>query len=356
MPVLLEELSRLQRAVGRVVTFWAATALMVPVGALPAQQPNTPSDVNSTASNSTSTTSSAPADSRDYEISPDDLLEIDVFDVPDLSRPYRVSPNGTIQLPLLSDAIVAAGLTRRELSQRISERLRAGKLVANAQVTVEVKESRVHSAAITGAVKRPQIYPVFGQTTLLDLLSQAEGLTDDAGSTAVILRGDIARRRQGEVNQQASDASSERVDLKLLLEAESGGSNPIVYPGDRVTIPHAGVFYVLGAVSRPGGYNLRDAQEQVTVLMALATAGDMTPTAKRQKVVLIRKDSQSPRGREIPLNLRDIASGRDADQRMQANDVLFVPESGGKKAGRAVLGAVGAITTTTTSGVLVYRR
>jgi polysaccharide export outer membrane protein len=252
--------------------------------------------------------------------------------------------------------IAAAGRTRSQLSQAISERLRDRRLVANAQVTVEVKESRVHSVAITGAVKRPQIYPVFGQTTFLDLLSQAEGLTDDAGSTAIITRGEVARRRQGEENQQSTGTSTVEVDLKRLLEAEDAGSNPVVYPGDHVTVPHAGVFYVLGAVNKPGGYNLRDAQEPITVLMALATAGDMTVTAKKQKVVLIRKDSQSPAGRKIAVNVQEIASGRAADQKMQPNDILFVPESGGKKVGRAVLSAVGAITTTASSGAIVYRR
>jgi polysaccharide export outer membrane protein len=228
--------------------------------------------------------------------------------------------------------------------------------VANAQVTVEVKESRIHSVAITGAVKRPQIYPVFGQTTFLDLLSQAEGLTDDAGSTAIITRGNVARRRQGEENQQSAGTSTVKVDLKALLEDQDSGSNPIVYPGDRVTVPHAGVFYVLGAVNRPGGYNLRDAKEPITVLMALATAGDITSTAKKQKAVLIRKNSQSPAEREIALNLQEIASGRAADLKMKSEDVLFVPESAGKKAGRAVLSAVGAVATTSTSGLIVYRR
>ena len=295
-----------------------------------------------------------PADLQDYEISPDDLLDVYVFDVPEMSREYRVSPNGSIHLPLLSDSIVAAGLTPSRLSEVIGERLRANRLVGDPRVTIEVKESRVHSVAITGAVKVPQIYPVFGQTTLLDLLSQAQGLADDAGSSAVITRGQVAQRRQGEEDQPPMTMT---VDLKRLLEAGDTGSNPVLYPGDRVTVPHAGVFYVLGAVTRPGGYNLRDAQEPITVLMALATAGDMTPVAKSQKALLIRRNAQAPGGREeIALNLKEIMSGHVPDQRMQADDVLLVPESTGKKAGRATLTALGAITTSATSGVIVYRR
>ena len=346
--------NQLGLTVERLIVMLTVVVFAAALAPLRGQEQSAPSVVNS--SPSAKLVDLASTDLRDYVISSDDLLEIYVFDVPDLTRQYRVGPNGTIQLPLLPEPIAAAGRTRFQLSQAISEHLRDRRLVANAQVTVEVRESRIHAVAITGAVKRPQIYPVFGQTTFLDLLSQAEGLTDDAGSAAIITRGDIARRRQGGENQQSFDTDTVKVDLKRLLEAENTGSNPVVYPGDRVTVPHAGVFYVLGAVNRPGGYNLRDAQEPITVLMALATAGNMTPTAKKQKVVLIRKDSQSPTGREIALNLQEIASGRVADQKMQPEDILFVPESNGKKAGRAVLSAVGAITTSATSGVIVYRR
>jgi polysaccharide export outer membrane protein len=336
------------------VSLLLTVVLLAPAIAVRSQEPS-PSLASNLSSSSTPADAHA-ADLADYEISQDDLLDIYVFDVPDLSRQYRVSPSGTIQLPLLPDSIPAAGKTRFQLSRAITETLRDHRLVANPHVAVEVKESRVHSVAITGAVKRPQIYPVFGQTTLLDLLSQAEGLADDAGSAAFITRGDVARHRQLEEKQPSSENSSIRVDLKRLLEGEDAGPNPILYPGDRVTVPHAGVFYVLGAVNRPGGYNLKDAQESVTVLMALATAGDLTSTAKRQKVVLIRKESKSGARREITLNLKEIASARAADQKMQPNDILFVPDSNGKKAGRALLSAAGAITTSTTSGVIVYRR
>jgi len=343
----------------------AMIAIIFAAAILPlwSQSPPAPSPIDSgTSQLLTNWAARPPADPNDYEISPDDLLSIDVFEVNELSGEYRVSPNGLIRLRLLSGPIAAAGLTPSELADRISERLRTSRYVGHPAVNVQVKESRVHSVAITGAVKRPQIYPVLGQTTLLDLISQAEGLTDDAGSAAIITRGAVAQRRlgmkgQGGENQHPMDTTSVTVDLKRLLETGDSQSNPIVYPGDRVTVPHAGVFYVLGAVTRPGGYNLRDAQEPITVLMAIATAGGLTPTAKNQKCVLIRKNSQAPDGKEqIPINLKDVMSERAPDQKMNKDDVLLVPESGGKKAGRAVLSSVGAITTTAASGVIVYRR
>src|SRR5579859_522779 len=131
---------------------------------------------------------------QDYIISPDDVLDIYVLDVAELSRIYRVSPTGMILIPLLTKPISAAGLTPTQLAQVIGDRLRTAGMVDHPQITIQVKASRLHSVAIAGAVKKPQIYPVLGKTTLLDALSQAEGLADDAGNTAIITRGDIALR------------------------------------------------------------------------------------------------------------------------------------------------------------------
>jgi polysaccharide biosynthesis/export protein len=341
-----------QKLLARVIATFLVTALIP----LRSQEPPGSSRVNSGWSPSPMAPREAlSADLSDYEISPDDLLYVYVFDVPELSREYRVSPNGSIQMPLLADPIPAAGLTRTQLSDLISERLRKSRSVGNPKVTVDVKESRVHSIAITGAVKRPQIYRLFGQTTLLDLLSQAEGLDSDAGATAVITRGQVAQRHLG-LNKQGDLGATvtQTADLQQLLE---GGDNPVLYPQDRVTIPHAGIFYVLGAVIKPGGYNLRDAREQMTVLMAVATAGDLTSTAKSDNCLLIRKKAGAKEGKEeIVLNVKQIRAGRMPDPRMQASDILYIPESGGKKAAHAALGAMGAFALSTTSGVIIYRR
>ncbi|MGA9392802.1 MAG: hypothetical protein WBV69_20400, partial [Candidatus Sulfotelmatobacter sp.] len=117
-----------------------------------------------------------------------------------------------------------------------------------------------------------------------------------------------------------------------------------VWPGDRVSVEHAGIFYVLGEVGHPGGYNLKSAQEQVTILEALAIAGDVTFVAKKSKAVIIRKDATVPTGRkEIALNISNILSGHSPDQILQSNDVLYVPASGGKRAIRTLSSVPGAV-------------
>ena len=283
---------------------------------------------------------------QDYIISPDDELEIYVLDVTELSRTYRVSPTGMIIVPLLTKPISAAGLTPEQLAQVIGDRLRTAGMVDHPQVTIQVKDSRLHSVAIAGAVKKPQIYPILGKTTLLDALSQAEGLADDAGNTAIISRGDIAVRAlrperaidedTDKLMEEANPLLNPRnvtVDLKRLLEDGDSNQNYDLYPGDRVTVQRAGIFYVVGAVNRAGGFVLKDDREQMTVLKALALAEFVKPTAETKKAVIIRKSPAAAGGTlEIPVELNKIIDGKAKDRALLANDILFVPDSASKRA------------------------
>ena len=112
-------------------------------------------------------------------------------------------------LPLLPDSLTAAGLTPSEFSDALGKQLRESGLVTNPHIVVTIISSRLKSVSITGAVKMPQIYPVFGKTTLLDVLSQAQGLADDASNVAVISRGNIG--------DQATGQTIQSVDIKKLL-------------------------------------------------------------------------------------------------------------------------------------------
>ncbi len=310
-------------------------------------------------STNTASASTPQANPYEYVISPDDLLDINVFDVAQLSRTYRVSPSGSIALALLPEPIAAAGLTPGQLSQAIEEKLRTTGLVSNPQVTVEVKESRVHAVTVAGAVKRPQIYPVFGRTTLLDVLSQAEGLADDAGNMATIIRGEVAMRMLGaagngtQAGPPRAPARIVKVDLNRVLETGNPALNLDVYPGDRVTVQRAGIVYVVGAVNRPGGFPLRSDLEEMTVLKAIALAQDLKSTAIRGKAVIMRKNPQAPKGREeLPVDLKQVLAGRTPDPQMQPNDILFVPDSTGKKALRRAAEAAVQITT----GIIIWHR
>src|SRR5579863_7769227 len=167
----------------------------------------------------------------DDVISPDDLLDVSVFDVPEMSRTYRVHANGSIELPLIHEPVSAAGLTPDQLCASIIGRLQADGLVSHPQVTVEIKESRLHSVIVAGEVKKPQIYPVLGATRLLDVIAQAEGLTDNAGSLAVVTRGTAGLGATSPDASGSDTAGTVTIDLKHLIETNDPKLNIQVYPG-----------------------------------------------------------------------------------------------------------------------------
>ena len=291
----------------------------------------------------------------DYVISADDLLEVNVFDVPEFSRTYRVSPSGSLTLPLVPAPIAAAGLTTAQLSSAIRDRLQADGLVSKAQVTVEVKESRLHSVAVTGAVKKPDLSR-FRPNHAARCLSQAEGLSEDAGQVATVTRGDLALAAQGlpggQDGGQSPIAQTLTIDLKRLLQTGDPRLNIALYPGDRVTVQRAGIIYVVGAVGRPGGFTLKNDQEQMTVLKAIALAEDLKSTAVKSRAMIIRDDGRTPSARqELPVNLSEVLQGHAPDPPMQANDILFVPDSSAKKAMRRAAEAALQIAT----GVIIWR-
>ena len=272
---------------------------------------------------------------EDTLISPYDLLFIQVFDVEQMTREYRVSGTGAVDFPLLPDSVPVAGLTPQQAAKAISQRCIAAGVLSHPQISVTVRESRLHSVAVAGAVKSPQIYPVFGRIPLLDLLTLAGGVDNEAGSVVTIARGEASRRllsAQGGDAQAAGTPPATPVTLNINLQRllDNGGPslNVDVYPGDRVTVQRAGVIYVLGAVNRAGGYLLSEARLNMTVLKAVALAGYLSAFAKSKNVVLLRDNPSAPRGRElIPINLKAMLKGRLLDRPMQNNDILFVPDN-----------------------------
>jgi polysaccharide export outer membrane protein len=295
---------------------------------------------------------------EEMTISPDDLLSIQVYDVDQLSHDYRVSPAGSLTLPLLRHPINAVGLTAAQLAEVITQKYQEAGLLTNPQVTVAIRDSRARTVTITGAVHRPQVYPLQSRTTLIDVLSQAEGISDDAGPTVTITRGELSQRllrreaEKGGEDSQSAIPATVTVKLRGLLDGSDPSANLEIFPGDRVNVPRTGIVYVVGAVSKSGGFLLASAQEDMTVLKALALAGDVTPTARKNKAVIIRKNPAIPSGREeIPVNLQAVLAGRSPDRVLLANDILFVPDSSGKRALRRVADAAALVG----SGVMIYR-
>ncbi|MGO8791380.1 MAG: polysaccharide biosynthesis/export family protein [Terriglobia bacterium] len=283
--------------------------------------------------------------SDEYLINPGDVLEIYVYDVPELTHSYTVSLSGSVTVPLLPNPVAAAGLTSDQFAHTLAEAFRQSGRLQRPEIAVTVtKPSITESVAVEGAVKNPLILPAIGRTRLVDILTQCGGLTDDAGTNVTITRGPLAMRDLAAEGGVATPTLT--IELKKVMDVTDPASTITVWPGDRVSVSRAqpDVYYVMGEVGRPGGYTLRNGHEELTVLRALALAGDATGVAKTSKAMIIRKDSKGPQGREeIKLDLKKILLGKSPDPNLQADDILFVPGSNGKKALRTIEGAPGYI-------------
>ncbi len=329
---------------------------------------------------------------HDYVIGNGDVLSIEVFDVKELSRDVRVSQTGTIGLPLVPVRVHVSGLTELQAEQKITELLEAKGLVSHADVSVTIKERKSKPITVVGAVAHPLVYQADSQVTLLEVLAEAGGLSNDAGGQVIVTRPvpemtfddsepaandpagvDPASSRPVKPDTKpltaaaapssspASGSAAEPPDLSApntspqksingagipsasvpvdtitvnlfeLMEAGNTKNNITLQAGDVVTVPHAGIVYVLGAVGKPGGFVLTNDREQLSTLKILALAGGFTNTAKTNQAVIIRKDAQGQQ-HEVALDLRKIQKRQAEDVQLQPSDILYVPQSGAKQA------------------------
>jgi polysaccharide biosynthesis/export protein len=300
-----------------------------------------------------------PSDSES-RIGPDDLLDITVFEAPDLNRTLRVSANGEISFQLLG-AIKAGGLTPRQLELILQESLRRT-YMKDPHVGVFVRELQSHPVSVVGAVKRPGVFQIRGTKTVLELLSMAEGLADDAGDTVVVMRGATGPNGDGQVKEEAGASGSApiptgevpgeivEINLKSLMDSVDPAFNLPVHPGDIVKVPRAGIVYVVGEVKKPGGFVLRN-NENITVLQALALAEGLTRTFLKSQARIIRTDQGTDKRIETPIDLGKVLASKSSDILLQPNDILFVPDSSAKSA--FYRGAEAVLSTAT--GVAIYR-
>lgn len=311
---------------------------------------------------------------HDYVIGPGDVLDIEVFDVKELSREVRVSQTGTIGIPLVPVRLRVAGLTELQAEQKIAEVLEANGLVTHADVSVSVKDHKSKPITVVGAVPHPLVYEADRSVTLLEVLAAAGGVANDAGDTVIVTRpvpdpstdeaeppeagaepaaaapvgnSTVAKGSASSgpspamVASAPSNSSSQAeppplantitVNLNDLMETGDTKNNIPVQAGDIVTVPHAGIVYVLGAVNRSGGYVLANDRSQLTTLKILALAGGLTKTAKSDHAVIVRKDSQGQQ-HEVAVDLKKVLNRQAEDIQLQPSDILYVPQSGSKQA------------------------
>jgi polysaccharide biosynthesis/export protein len=237
----------------------------------------------------------------------------------------------------------AEGLTPRQLELKLQEALRRT-YMKDPHVGVFVRELQSHSVSVVGAVRRPGVFQIRSTKSVLELLSMAEGLADDAGDTVLVMRAAAG------FPLQENTSAIEEVKLKNLMESVDPAFNLPIHPGDIVKIPRAGIVYVVGGVKKPGGFVLRN-NENITVIQALALAEGLTRTSLKSQTRIIRADQNTNKRTEIPIDLGKILASKSSDPLLQPNDVIFVPDSSAKSA--FYRGAEAALSTAT--GVAIYR-
>jgi polysaccharide export outer membrane protein len=286
----------------------------------------------------------------DYVIGPEDVLDISVFGVPELSESVRVANDGTISLPLLGH-VEAAGCTTRQLRQALESRYGEDYL-QDPQINIFVKEFHSDPVSVIGAVEKPGLYHLVGPRSLIEVLSMAGGLAKRdsayAGPTVYVTRkGGFSKLELAEGMRLVAPNKLE-INLRKLIYSEQNELDIQIQPLDVISVSKADIIYVIGAVQKPGGFVLED-RDKVTVLQALALAEGLQGTAAKKHARIIRTSEDGTRV-EIPLDIGKVLKGEKEDLDLGANDILFVPGSTGKMALRRGLEA----TVGTLSGVLIY--
>src|SRR6267154_1225832 len=342
---------------------------------------------------------------HDYVIGSGDLLAIQVFDVQELSREVRVSQTGTIGIPLVPVRLHVAGLTEIQTQRKIAEVLESNGLVSHPDVSVTVKDRKSKPITIVGAVQHSMVYQADRQVTLIEVLAEAGGISNDAGDTVIITRLETDPASDSEPpaigsadaaatpllqgtpkSEPAAPATASRasgdspaLDATGRTPAEISSSTPpakstdvpdpvpppiantitvnlarILESGDTssnvVTVPHAGIVYALGAVSRPGGFVVSNDRGQLTTLKLLSLAGGLDHAAKSDHAVIVRHDGNGQQ-HEVEVDLRKVMKFETEDVRLQPSDILYVPKSAAKQALIKAAEATAAIGT----AVAIYR-
>jgi polysaccharide biosynthesis/export protein len=269
---------------------------------------------------------------NDYILGSGDLLKIEVFDVPELSREVRVSSSGYITLPLIPGQIPVTGLTAFQLEQKIADLLESNQLVTHPQVSVFVEQHVSESITIAGAVVKPMVYESFRPITLLEALAAAGGTAPDAGDYVLVTHDVVGSALAGRKSQALDGRLTLKISLTQLVDKSDPKVDILLHGGDIVTVPRAGMVYVMGAVGTPGGYPLHSEQERITTLQAVALAHGLERAAKPQDAVILRKDAVTGKTDQIRVNLKQILHHKAEDVQLYANDILFVPDSTGKLA------------------------
>ncbi len=291
-----------------------------------------------------------PEEQSHYVLGPDDQVKVWVLGVEEISdKPVRIDPAGDIDLPLIGQ-IHAGGLTMEQLRAELTQQF--SKEVLKPQVSVEIVDFGSQPVSVMGAVNHPGVHQLRGRKTLMEVISMADGLRQDAGPRITISR----QIRYGPVPLRTAktDATGQfsvaEVAVKDLLAGTNPTENIPVFQHDVVTVPVAEAVYVIGEVRKPGEVALKG-NATISVLQALSSAEGFGLTPAPQNAKIVRSVPGTTELKEIPVDLKKVMAGKAEDIAMRPNDILVVPPSGPKKAAARAVEAV----IQTATGIVIWR-
>jgi polysaccharide export outer membrane protein len=256
------------------------------------------------------TAKDAPDQSTMVKLGPGDLIEVSVYNVPELASKVRVSNSGDIYLPLI-DYVHVDGLTQEEAQTLIQKRLQDGGFVRSPHVAIFVDEAASQGVTVIGEVTKPGIYRDVADHKLYEVISEAGGFSASASRKIAVIR----RNQPDPI----------RIDLPRNLADDLSGNIDIL-PGDTISVPRAPIIYVVGDVGRPSGLLVDNGT--LTVLQALALAGGTNHTAKLGGARIIRKGAAGMT--ETRVEIKKMLEAKAPDVTLQADDILFIPVSAGR--------------------------
>jgi len=254
-----------------------------------------------------------PATPMPAPIAPGDFLEVSEVHTPEFHSMVRVSPTGTVMLPMVHEVQIG-GMDEQAAAHAIEAALTTQGFLLHPLVSVLVISYVGQDVSVLGEVVRPGVYPYTLHHRLLDLISAASGLSPNAGRLVNVFHRDDAKTPHPVVlDPEAADTANDH--------------NPELAPGDTVQVSRAGLVYVVGDVQRPGGFPV-DPVQGLTVVQALTLAWGPSQNAALTKAVLIREQKG---GRTLTsLNLKRMLHGQEPDQLVHDRDILYVPDSAAK--------------------------
>jgi polysaccharide export outer membrane protein len=274
-----------------------------------------------------------PQDDR-YRIGPGDVLDIRIYNRPQLSREaVRVEGNGMIRMPLIENEIQATCLTEGELAKEISTRY--ARYYKNLQVDVFIKEYHSKQVAIIGAVNEQSRFELQRRVRLLALLTYAKGPSTKAGQTINIVHSTAASPCK-QTDDTDTSAAFSSYKLSDVLQGDPK-SNPYLEAGDIVTLPEADQVYVVGNVFMPLTIALK---EPITLTRAIAMAGGLKQDTRKDKIRILRQEPGTTIRKEITVDLAAIEKKRSEDLALAPNDIIDVPTSAGKSFLRSLVQGV----------------